>query len=53
MVILAVTAAGQLIGSNLKMSLSIPRQAVYYVKKVSEGRSVSNVQVVSPCEKQG
>ncbi|EFO99724.1 CRE-PMT-2 protein [Caenorhabditis remanei] len=35
------------------MSLSIPRQAVYYVKKVSEGRNVSNVQVVSPCEKQG
>ncbi|CCD71034.1 Phosphoethanolamine N-methyltransferase 2 [Caenorhabditis elegans] len=34
-------------------SLSIPRQSLYYVNKVTEGRSVSNVQVVSPCQKQG
>ncbi|PIC23111.1 hypothetical protein B9Z55_016918 [Caenorhabditis nigoni] len=34
-------------------SLSIPRQALYYVKKVAEGRSIANVQVISPCEKQG
>ncbi|CAI2354876.1 unnamed protein product [Caenorhabditis sp. 36 PRJEB53466] len=35
------------------MSLSVPRQAVYYVKQVAAGRTISNVQVVSPCQKQG
>ncbi|UMM32243.1 hypothetical protein L5515_006112 [Caenorhabditis briggsae] len=34
-------------------SLSIQRQALYYVKKVAEGRSIANVQVISTCEKQG
>ncbi|CAL2044518.1 unnamed protein product [Caenorhabditis brenneri] len=36
----------------MSSSLSIPRQAIYYVKKVL-ARDITNVQVVSPCEKQG
>lgn len=37
----------------MSSSLSIPRQALYYVKKVAEGRSLNTVQIISPCEKQG
>uniref|UniRef100_A0A8R1HK44 phosphoethanolamine N-methyltransferase n=1 Tax=Caenorhabditis japonica TaxID=281687 RepID=A0A8R1HK44_CAEJA len=49
-----LSTAGQLILiSRAKMSLSVPRQAVYYVKQLSAGRTLQTVQVVSPCEKQG